>query len=453
MGFLFLALALTSLAQNKSNSFFGTNYRKAGTGTKNPSSGLRTKAQQNAFRKGIKTRQPRNGQEYFWDENTNGWRLGYNHAYTYNTSGLMIEDLMTEANNSNFSKFVTVYDSHNRITENLQYYWENSAWLLYSGYKTSYTYANDKVTEIVYQTYNMGTWEQTDKEVYNYNTLGNLAEIIEYEREGNTWEVDEKIVVGYNQGSNQPISFTYQEWENNAWVNTERDIDLVWHDFNNVDLTDFEEWNLSGYTYQEWVNGAWVNVDRETTTYQANGSFVLLDQDWENGAWVNDGRTTVTYDDKGYFTLDQEEEWQDGNWVITYGMKATNTYNTSNDLTEVIYQTWSAEPGSGSGGSYKNDYRFVYTNFQNVLSSREELSPLAALVYPNPTVDDLNVKLEKAAIATVKVMSLSGQTLLNTTLTKALEGEQISLSTLPAGTYILQIQSRSGVRTQKIVKR
>ncbi len=453
LGFLLLALTLTSLAQSKKSSSAFKSYRKSRSEAQVSGSGLRTKTQQNSLRTGTRSRQPRNGQEYFWEESNNTWRLGYNHAYTYNSAGLVVEELVTEANNSNFSKYVTKYDSHNRITEDLQYYWEDNAWLLYSGYRTTYTYANEKITEIVFQSYYTGVWEQTHREVYTYNTLGYLAEVTEYDRENNAWVAEEKTIVGYNQGSNRPISFTYQEWESNAWVNTERDIDLVWHDFDNVDMTDFEEYNLSSYTYQEWANNAWVNVEKETTTYQANGSYVLIDQNWENGAWVNDSRTTYTNDAKGNFTLDQEEEWQVDKWVITYGFKAVNTYNATDDLTEVIYQEWSAEPGSATTGSYKNEFRMVYTNFQNVLSSKEELSSLAALVYPNPVASKFTVKLEKATAATVKVLSLSGQMLLTSNLTKALGGEEINISALPAGTYILQIQSRSGVSTQKIVKR
>ncbi|MBC3541739.1 T9SS type A sorting domain-containing protein [Rufibacter sediminis] len=452
LGILFLALAFTGLAQGRRETAAGARFRERATMTASSAKAVRAKTSSRTLRTGEYASQPRNAQEFSWNETTNAWGLGYLHAYTFNTAGLLVEDHVTQADNSNFARFVTAYDSHDNLTEDLQYYWEGGAWLLYNGYKEAYTYDNDQLTQAISEFHKNGVWSNSIKRVFNYNPEGHLVDITEYGWDINAWVVEDRTVFEYAAGSNQPASITYQEWDENAWVNSERETDLVWHNFDDVDLSNEDTWQFVTDTYQEWRNNAWVNVMKQTTAYQTSGSFVTVAEEWENGGWRQAYRFSETLNDKGNLTLRVEETWKNGAWVVENGFKYNRTYDSNGHMSEVVFQRWEPASEGSSQGTYVNQDRYVYSNFQVVLASGDELVPSAWRVYPNPTVNSFSVKMEQNSGGTATVVSLTGQTLFTVTLAKTAEEQEINIAHLPSGTYLLQIVSKAGVRSQKIVK-
>ena len=67
-------------------------------------------------------------------------------------------------------------------------------------------------------------------------------------------------------------------------------------------------------------------------------------------------------------------------------------------------------------------------------------------LYPNPTVDQLTAKTNEQVISFI-VYSMTGEV-----LTKS-NSNQIDVSDLEAGTYIAQIQTSTGVRTEQFIKK
>ncbi|WP_165864918.1 T9SS type A sorting domain-containing protein [Rufibacter latericius] len=453
VGCLLLALAFNGAAQGKREFATGLRSRKASTISKVSSQDARAKTQQRVLRTGESgATQPRSAQEYSWNATTNAWVLGYNHAYTYNTNGLLTEDFTTQADNTNFSRFNTTYDTHKNVTEDLQYYWTDDAWILSNGFRDAYTYTNGKVASIVSQFHKNGVWSNSTKQVFTYNTAGHLTDITAYGWDTNAWVIEDRTVLGYTAGSDRPISVTYQEWENNAWKDFERYTDIVWHSFENTNFSDPETWQLASYTYQERENNGWVNLLKETRTYSANDSYVAVGEEWVNNAWVNAYRYADTFDEKGNLILGVEESWVNGAWVIENGFKYLRTYDSNGNMAEVVFQRWEPTSEGSVEGAYVNQDRYVYSNFQVVLSAKEDLEKLALQVYPNPMAGKFSIRLDQNHGATAKVMSLAGQALFTTSLTNPAKGQEINISHLPAGTYILQIQTKTGVRSQKIVK-
>lgn len=274
-----------------------------------------------------------------------------------------------------------------------------------------------------------------------------------YEWVDGEWEVESRDLVEYASGSTLPTAITEQTREGSSWVNDDREINITWHTPANADLSNWRAWEMSGSTSQqwEWEDGVWENEERFSRTYQANGGSIEVWEVWENGAWVMDDRYTETFDEKGNMLLEQGENWVNNQWVISWGDKQTHTYDTNGNLTETIIQRIDQNDGSPTIGTYQNYERWVFSNFQTVLSAKGELEKLSLSIYPNPTVGQVSVQLEKGAGATVNVVSLAGQTVLSTTLTSA-DAQVMSLDGLPAGAYLLQIKTQAGVRTQRLIK-
>lgn len=69
------------------------------------------------------------------------------------------------------------------------------------------------------------------------------------------------------------------------------------------------------------------------------------------------------------------------------------------------------------------------------------------ILYPNPANNTFSVKINNSNNTTVRLFSLAGQLVLQTTQT-----ENIDISSLPAGTYMISIISNSITTTQKLIK-
>lgn len=95
----------------------------------------------------------------------------------------------------------------------------------------------------------------------------------------------------------------YQEWENNDWVNVEREI-LT---------TNFTEGSVENI-YQEYINNEWVNESKSILEFEFDASdssfrfLEVLSFSWnaDNNVWDSQGRSVYNYDSNNFLTsIDQ----------------------------------------------------------------------------------------------------------------------------------------------------
>ena len=70
-------------------------------------------------------------------------------------------------------------------------------------------------------------------------------------------------------------------------------------------------------------------------------------------------------------------------------------------------------------------------------------------VYPNPTNGDVTIGIDSKEIQSIEVMDLLGAVVMQ----PASISNRIDISSLTAGTYILRVNSESGISTTRIIKR
>lgn len=68
-------------------------------------------------------------------------------------------------------------------------------------------------------------------------------------------------------------------------------------------------------------------------------------------------------------------------------------------------------------------------------------------VYPNPTSDILNIKSD-SKINAVSVVDLTGRK-----IDVKLDGDKVDVKKLPAGTYLINIETKDGISTEKFIKK
>jgi hypothetical protein len=92
---------------------------------------------------------------------------------------------------------------------------------------------------------------------------------------------------------------------------------------------------------------------------------------------------------------------------------------------------------------------FGYAVFKDYELSVNEYELSAKIkVYPNPVSDILNITSEKVVIESVSVYSLAGQQLISPTE----NFENIDVSSLSEGIYLLEIYTENGRQVQKFIK-
>jgi hypothetical protein len=122
-------------------------------------------------------------------------------------------------------------------------------------------------------------------------------------------------------------------------------------------------------------------------------------------------------------------------------------------LTASTYAATDAEPLPG-----RSYYRLRQVDFNGASSYSPVASvgrPTAITAYPNPTADGLTLDLRAlpAGPCPVRLRSLPGQVVLAQILAGG-QAQPLSLATLPAGTYLLEVEAASlGRSVQRIVKR
>lgn len=75
------------------------------------------------------------------------------------------------------------------------------------------------------------------------------------------------------------------------------------------------------------------------------------------------------------------------------------------------------------------------------------ISNINTTVYPNPTSDILNIKTD-SKINAVSVIDMTGRK-----VNVKLEGNQVDVRELPAGNYLINVETKDGISTEKFIKK
>jgi hypothetical protein len=73
------------------------------------------------------------------------------------------------------------------------------------------------------------------------------------------------------------------------------------------------------------------------------------------------------------------------------------------------------------------------------------------LLYPNPTSDYLNIKLEKTIIQSLSIVDINGRVLKKQDVNEY--DSQINVTDLNAGIYLVKVETELGISTQKFIKK
>jgi len=306
--------------------------------------------------------------------------------------------------------------------------------------RTNYTYQNNQITEGITEIWdeNAQTWNLELRTTQSY-TNGNLVEIILYRRINNAWQLENKSVNSYSNAT--LIETLHQNWDetNSLWINFERDL-FVYDSDGLLEVETTQEWDIQSMS--------WINDKRILYTYIANATRfdTKTTEKWENNNWMNDEVEIFTYDTNDLITTSLEQKWD----ITTsqYNNKERKIYTNNSDgfTTEIISQ-------NGVFGSWLNTGRDTRTyNNCAILDVEEQMAGFNFIIYPNPSTDYIKIKIDfNFSDLSMEIINSQGKMLLKKPLNNS--NNNINISYLSKGIYIIRVKNNEFVTTKKIIIR
>ena len=195
------------------------------------------------------------------------------------------------------------------------------------------------------------------REIFNYNTQGLLAGMIEQTQIDNSWINNTLYTLAYDSNNNL-ITVQIQDWENNTWENS--GLDTYTYDSNNNILTDGVTYtydsdnnmltkessdriytltydsnnNILTFHCQLMINNSWVTSRLYTYTYDSNNNVQIMRDD----SYIEPSLFTYTYDSDNNMLTSLWQDWGDNSWKNT--QLSTCTYDSNNNLLTILIQEW-----------------------------------------------------------------------------------------------------------------
>ena len=319
---------------------------------------------------------------------------------------------------TNDIRYIFSYNAQGLKTRELMQYWQENQWVNQYENKYTYTYdANNNLLTELHEGWNNNQWKPYYKYTYTYDTNNNLLTELHEQWNNNQWEFRTKYTYTYDANNNRLTEF-YEKGSFENWESVNRS--TYTYDANNNLLTQLSE------SY----NGTWSNGRKLTYTYDANNNLLTqLGELWDNynGDWKNWEKNSWIYDANNNSTSVENWSWYEGEWIV--GRAHSRLYY--NNMQSVFLQSRFSHKATAS-----------YINIASVGIKENNLENILTL-YPNPVSNILHIEIGNTdKTPEVKIYSIQGILLMNT------KGNQIDVSSLPSGIYIVDI---NGV-FRKVVK-
>lgn len=166
--------------------------------------------------------------------------------------------------------------------------------------------------------------------------------------------------------------------------------------------------------------------------------------DWDGKFYIEDAPNLVSVNFQNGYNNTTNSVNEGGNWVTVY----PNDFYVTNCPNLNLFCCDAGEVDYLSSTYVLHTSNSISVNSNCSLSNQENSNSDFAL-FPNPTNDFLNIKLDNdSEITSIRVYNMLGQTILNVSETT----NQVDVSNLASGHYYIQITTDQGISNQKIIK-
>lgn len=311
-----------------------------------------------------------------------------------------------------------------------------------------YFNTSGKISEQVYFQYTTNGWDSLQKTIFYYNTQNQQITDSTFVWNNTIWEPHGYTDVSYSL-SGLPLKRVY--YQKQTW--SFEPIDKLTYAFDgNNNLTDMERF--------QFVNNQWTPRNYYHHTYNNQNQRIEYSTEWWDGmSYTPEYKEVFTYNQQNLTQVDMSF-WNNGNWELNtyqtfqYNLLESNAsiYLPSNLMHNenklIAYQTHAT---TGLGTILTVDsVTFHYSNHQQNPNAIAENTAQPYRVLQNPVLNQLILNATTYQPTTCRIYSLTGQLMLEKPLTQL--NEQINVSFLNTGIYIVQMQSGEATSSLRILK-
>lgn len=339
----------------------------------------------------------------------------------------------------NMQKTITTRDNQGYETGTQYFIWENGNWVLQFGDRILTNYdGSGRLVGAESQ-----GWDNVEQTWLTYsNTIavyeGDLLVQLNFQEPSADGTLEDILYasLAYQDGSTEADTATIFMSLAGEFMPVSRLIVSRWVDFE--DLVYLEP---VSYTEQEYLDGNFVDVYRQVRSDLDNGGYTDLGEDFNGVDWDLSYRFNLLIDDNGNTIEEKSEYYSDGELFIDYANLFTYTYDANNNMMERIQQFYDINTNE-----YLFNNRSVFGPYLDV-TGIESASNESFVLFPNPTDAFLNLP-SSARIEEVKIFDAHGRIVKQ----EASIGNQIDVSDLNAGFYILQANLNNRLISTRFVK-
>ena len=304
-------------------------------------------------------------------------------------------------------------------------------------------------------------------EVFIYDSNNNNIEIISKVWNGSNWENSNREINNYNS-SNLVVERIYQFWDNlqQLWLNINKE-EMAYNSSNLITL-------YISYNWDSNLND-WQPIYKYEMDYDANGNVIKDEQfSYDGISFVSNGKSLYSYDQNNnvleyiyqtwdnltnqyvnsykseyYYTANLHDStlfyyWYsvDNDWILNF--KIINSYNNQDDI---LLNEHLMFDGTNWNTFYKTQYFYSLFNL-NINSNNK---PEAITIYPNPTSNFINISGNvDEKISNIRIFNEDGRLVKN--INYPIISKSIYVGDLKAGTYFISVSTPNKKYTSKFIK-
>lgn len=349
------------------------------------------------------------------------------------------------------------YDTNNNLITETGINWDNvnNAWADIN-YKTTYTYnASNKVTQAIYQDSFNKPFGNSSKTTYSY-TAGRLTESIDYDWEDSIWVVQYKYVVTYN-ANNLPSTVVFYEWDGTQWENNERT--TFSYNANNKVLSSITERWVSAQWENSYKSLYIYNANNKLIS-DRGANWDIFNSIWvEAGAYRVDyvldaTGNRISETNSGNYNAKSEKTYDSSKLMASFAHPFRDKTGIDYFAEDFPYinklQVDNNYYFNATTSSYELSNRTTY-NYDNAITlstATIEDATATIAIYPNPTRDLLNIQNpSKITIDKVFVTDMTGKKVIEQN-----NSSQINVQNLAKGMYVLEVIAGDKKEVRKFIK-
>ena len=300
----------------------------------------------------------------------------------------------------------------------------DNGWLEIETYQ--YQYAEDKITEELYQIYNSG-WVNYQRESYAYNEENLLLDYQLDNWSNDAWSPYLHIDYIYDTDG----SLVNEEWiyYSSRLVDTEYSLS---YQYDSQGRISGELWTYSTDS-TNWIN--YLNL-----AYERNDNDSIIHEDWKywsDPSWISYLQYNHTFNSFNKIEYTEGLSLVNNQWQ--YYDNYAYSYNNNENTSQLLAKLWSTDIAD-----WVNSYKYTYT-YQDLVSNDNNdvaVNNFNVNVFPNPFSNEAKYD-SKQKISKVSVYNLKGQKI-SSSLLNDKSGTLPNLNEYPNGIYFFKFEDDKG---------